>query len=72
MNMETACALRNSTLGSKDHLYMVTRGLRVMVAKVDQLELFRYADFESHEKMFYKEQLKVGIQSIHVYWPQSS
>lgn len=45
---------RGTPLGSKDHLYMLTRGLRVMVAKVDQLELFRYAGFESHEKMFYK------------------
>ena len=46
--------LCRTPLGSKDHLYMVTMGLRVMVAKVDQLELFRYVDFESHAKMFYK------------------
>lgn len=59
-------------LAVKTILYMVTRDLRVMVAKVDQVELFRYVDFESHEKMFYKEQLKVGIQSTHAYWAQSS
>ena len=59
--------LCGTPLGSKDHVYMVTMDLRVMVAKVDQLEFFRYVDFESPEKMFYKEQLKVGIQSIRVY-----
>lgn len=59
-------------LAGETVLHMVTGGLRVLVAKVDQVELFRYVDFETHEKMFYKEQLRVEIQSIHAYWAQSS
>lgn len=59
-------------LAGKTVLHMVAGGLRVLVAKVDQVELFRYVDFETHEKMFYKEQLRVEIQSIHAYWAQSS
>lgn len=39
-------------------------GLMVVFAKPDQVGLFRYADFESCEKMLYKEQFKVGIQSM--------
>lgn len=70
--MEKACALGNTTLDWRDRFTHVTGGLRVLVAKVDQVELFRYVDFETHEKMFYKEQLRVEIQSIHAYWAQSS
>lgn len=70
--MEKACAPGNSTLGWKDRFTHGDWALRVLVAKVDQVELLRYVDFETHEKMFYKEQLRVEIQSIHAYWAQSS